>query len=91
MREAILDTTGALVAEHGLLSATMSRVAEETGIGRVALYKYFPDVESILLAWHERDVGGHLERLSLRPTHSSSTRATPANSRRSRIGASMPT
>ena len=64
VREAILDTTGALVAEHGLLSVTMSRVAEETGIGRATLYKYFPDVESILLAWHERHIGGHLERLA---------------------------
>jgi AcrR family transcriptional regulator len=64
VREAILDTTGVLVAEHGLLSVTMSRVAEETGIGRATLYKYFPDVEAILLAWHERHVGGHLERLT---------------------------
>jgi len=64
VRDAILDTTGALVAEHGLLSVTMSRVAEETGIGRATLYKYFPDVEAILLAWHERHVGVHLERLA---------------------------
>jgi AcrR family transcriptional regulator len=64
VRDAILDTTGGLVAEHGLLSVTMSRVAEETGIGRATLYKYFPDVEAILLAWHERHVGGHLEHLA---------------------------
>src|SRR5215212_11693653 len=64
VRDAILDTTGALVAEHGLLSVTMSRVAEATGIGRATLYKYFPDVEAILLAWHERHVGYHLEHLA---------------------------
>jgi AcrR family transcriptional regulator len=64
VRDAILDTTGALVTEHGLLSVTMSRVAEETGIGRATLYKYFPDVEAILLAWHERHVSGHLEHLA---------------------------
>ena len=64
VRDAILDTTGALVAEQGLLSVTMSRVAEETGIGRATLYKYFPDVEAILLAWHERHVEGHLEHLA---------------------------
>ena len=62
--DAILDTTVALVAEHGLRSVTMSRIAEETGIGRATLYKYFPDVEAILLAWHERHVTGHLERLA---------------------------
>ena len=64
VREAILDTAWALVAEHGLLSVTMSRIAEETGIGRATLYKYFPDVEAILLAWHERHVAGHLEHLA---------------------------
>ena len=62
VRNAILDTTAAL-AEQGLLSVTMSRIAEETGIGRATLYKYFSDVESILLAWHEREVTGHIEQL----------------------------
>src|SRR5215217_4295223 len=33
VREAILDTTGALVAEHGLLSVTMSRVAGKPASG----------------------------------------------------------
>ncbi len=64
VREAILETTAALVTEQGLLSVTMSRIAEETGIGRATLYKYFPDIEAILLAWHERQVTGHLEHLA---------------------------
>jgi AcrR family transcriptional regulator len=63
-RDAILDTTAALVAEHGLRSVTMSQIAEKTGIGRATLYKYFPDVEAILLAWHERHVTGHLDYLA---------------------------
>jgi len=63
VRDATLDTTAALVAEHGLLSVTMSQIAHETGIGRATLYKYFSDVEAILLAWHERQVTGHLEYL----------------------------
>jgi AcrR family transcriptional regulator len=63
VRDAILDTTAALVAEQGLLSVTMSQIAEETGIGRATLYKYFPDVEAILRAWHERLITGHLEYL----------------------------
>ncbi|MBJ7594279.1 MAG: TetR/AcrR family transcriptional regulator [Candidatus Dormibacteraeota bacterium] len=64
VRLAILDTTAALVAAHGLLSVTMSQIAEETGIGRATLYKYFSDVESILLAWHERQITAHLEQLA---------------------------
>ena len=64
VRQAILQTAGALVATHGLLSLTMSQIAEETGIGRATLYKYFPDVEAILLAWHERQITGHLAQLA---------------------------
>jgi AcrR family transcriptional regulator len=64
VRDAIVDTTANLVAAHGLLSVTMSQIAEATGIGRATLYKYFPDVEAILRAWHEREVGAHLDRLS---------------------------
>lgn len=63
VHDAILDTTAAL-AEHGLASVTMSRIAEETGIGRATLYKYFSDVESIVLAWHGRQMAGHLEYLA---------------------------
>lgn len=54
VRDAALDATAALVAEHGPLSVTMSAIAERTGVGRATVYKYFPDVESIMLAWHER-------------------------------------
>ena len=64
VHEAILDATWALVAEHGLLSVTMSQIAEATGIGRATLYKYFPDVEAILLAWHERQITTHLHQLA---------------------------
>jgi len=64
VRDAILDTTAVLVAKHGLRSVTMSQIAEKTGIGRATLYKYFSDVEAILVAWHERQVTGHLEYLA---------------------------
>jgi AcrR family transcriptional regulator len=64
VRDAILDTTAALVADQGLRSVTMSQIAEETGIGRATLYKYFPDVEAILFAWLERQIAGHLRYLA---------------------------
>jgi len=64
VREATLDATAALVAEHGLRSVTMLQIAEQTGVGRATLYKYFQDVDSILVAWHERQVARHLEELA---------------------------
>jgi AcrR family transcriptional regulator len=63
VRDAILDSTATLANEHGPLSVTMSQIAEETGVGRATLYKYFSDVESILVAWHERQVTQHLAEL----------------------------
>ena len=64
VRDAILETTWALVAEQGLRSVTMSQIAEKSGIGRATLYKYFPDVEAILLVWHERQITSHLAQLA---------------------------
>ncbi|MDQ3915043.1 MAG: TetR family transcriptional regulator [Actinomycetota bacterium] len=63
VRDAILDATIALVEQDGLLSVTMSQIAEATGIGRATLYKYFPDVEAILHAWHKREIEAHLGQL----------------------------
>jgi AcrR family transcriptional regulator len=64
VRDAILDTAATLATQQGVLSVTMSQIAEETGIGRATLYRYFPDVESILLAWHDREVAAHLAHLA---------------------------
>ncbi|MEU0946881.1 TetR/AcrR family transcriptional regulator [Streptomyces canus] len=64
VRKAVLQATAALVAEHGLTSVTMSRIAKDSGIGRATLYKYFPDVETILLAWHEQQISHHLDHLA---------------------------
>lgn len=63
MREAILDATWALVTEQGLRAVTMSQIAAQAGIGRATLYKYYSDVEAILLAWHQRHVAAHLTQL----------------------------
>lgn len=59
-----MQTTSKLVAAHGLPAVTMSQIAAAAGIGRATLYKYFPDVESILIAWHEEHVGAHLSQLA---------------------------
>jgi len=64
VHEAILDSAAALAAGHGPLAVTMSQIAEQAGIGRATLYKYFPDVEAILIAWHERQIARHLRDLA---------------------------
>ncbi|GAA1376287.1 TetR/AcrR family transcriptional regulator [Streptomyces beijiangensis] len=64
VRDAILDVTAELVSEQGLRAVTMSQIAERAGIGRATLYKYFPDVEAILLAWHGRQITAHLAHLA---------------------------
>jgi AcrR family transcriptional regulator len=63
VREAALDAAGTLIAEHGLPGVTMSRIAQDAGIARATLYKYFPDAEAVLSAWHERQVHSHLTLL----------------------------
>lgn len=65
VRDATIETAAALVAERGLRAVTMSQIAEETGIGRATLYKYFADVESILQEWHERQITAHLNHLAV--------------------------
>ncbi|MBB5079205.1 TetR/AcrR family transcriptional regulator [Nonomuraea endophytica] len=64
VRDAILDAAWALVVERGLMSVTMAGIAERAAIGRATVYKYFTDVESVLAAWHERQVAAHLQQLA---------------------------
>lgn len=63
VQDAILEQAAALVTKHGLTSVTMSQIAEAAGIGRATLYKYFPDVGTILSAWHESKITSHLSVL----------------------------
>jgi AcrR family transcriptional regulator len=69
VQKAVIETTARLVASEGLMAVTMSRVAENVGIGRATLYKYFPDVQAILLAWHDRQIADHLELLQQAQRH----------------------
>ena len=63
VRDGIKDATWALVLEHGLLGLTMSQIAARVGISRATLYRYFPDVDSILVAWHADQVDAHIAQL----------------------------
>lgn len=63
VRDAILATAAGLAADRGPFNVTMSQIAEGADVSRATLYKYFPSVEDILDAWHERHIHHHLERL----------------------------
>ena len=60
VRAAVLDAVADIVAAQGLTGVSMSSVAVRSGIGRATLYKYFSDVRTLLLAWHERLLDEHL-------------------------------
>ena len=64
VRDAIIRTAAELAQSHGLRSVTMSKIAQEAGIGRATLYKYFADVEAIMIAWHHRQISHHLQQLA---------------------------
>lgn len=63
-RDQIIDAAIALVAEEGVTKASMAGLAQRAGIGRATVYKYFPDVESALLAHVEREVDECAEHIS---------------------------
>ncbi len=49
----IVQETLRLVAEYGLVGASMSRIAEAVGISNAALYRHFDSREDILIAAHD--------------------------------------
>ena len=49
----IVAATLRLVAEYGLVGASMSRIAEAVGISNAALYRHFLSREDILIAAHD--------------------------------------
>jgi AcrR family transcriptional regulator len=67
-----LVRTGEILTTEPVLGAssiwpravTMSQIAEQTGIGRATLYKYFPDVDTILHTWHAQQIDAHLRQLA---------------------------
>lgn len=61
--EAIMQKTAEIAVSEGVHTLTMARIAEETGIGRATLYKYFGNVTEILSAWHEQQVASRLHAL----------------------------
>lgn len=61
--ESILAAATRVVADDGLLSVSMSRIACEAGVSRTTLYNYFSNVAEVVSAWHERNVADHAVHL----------------------------
>jgi TetR/AcrR family fatty acid metabolism transcriptional regulator len=49
----IVEATLRLIAEHGLVGASMSRIAEQVGISNAALYRHFASRDDMVIAAHD--------------------------------------
>lgn len=52
----LLDAYGELVRAKGYEGVSLADVASQAGLARTAIYNYFPDRESLLFAWTDREV-----------------------------------
>ena len=52
----LLDAFGELVMSKGYAAVSLADVAGHAGLARTAIYNYFPDRESLLFSWTEREV-----------------------------------
>lgn len=62
-RGKIMGAALELVSQHGVAGTTMSKVAERAAISRATLYKYFPDVPQVLMAWVLEEVSRGVDHL----------------------------
>ncbi len=53
-RAEILAAAGRLFAERGVVATDLKDVADEVGLSRTALYRYFPDRDRLFLAWADQ-------------------------------------
>jgi AcrR family transcriptional regulator len=53
----LLDAFGELVMSKGFSVVSLADVAAHAGLARTAIYNYFPDRETLLFSWTEREVG----------------------------------
>ncbi|GAA2824300.1 TetR/AcrR family transcriptional regulator [Crossiella cryophila] len=63
-RERIFAALARLAGERGYDAITLAEVAAAAEVGRTAMYNYFPDKESLLLAFAEHETGGYLRELT---------------------------
>jgi AcrR family transcriptional regulator len=54
--ERLLDAWGELVMAEGYDQVSLALLAKKVGMARTAIYNYFPDKETLLFAWTDREV-----------------------------------
>jgi len=59
----LLDAFGSLVLERGYTGLSFADIAQAAGLARTAVYNYFPDLETMLFAWTEREVANAITEL----------------------------
>jgi AcrR family transcriptional regulator len=61
-RDAVVASAVRLFAERGFDAVTLGDIAEDVGLARTSLYRYFPDKDHILLAWLRREIDALAEQ-----------------------------
>lgn len=64
MYSRIFSSFTQLLAEVGYDALTLAEVASRAGIGRTAMYNYFPDKEALLLGYTEQRTDNYLDNLN---------------------------
>lgn len=68
-RRAVLDRVylafEELIFERGYAAVTLADIARQAEMSRTAIYNYFPDKESLLLAYTSREMDDYLSRLRI--------------------------
>jgi AcrR family transcriptional regulator len=73
MVDRLLDAFGELLTTKGYDGVSLAAVAGAAGLARTAIYNYFPDRESILVAWTDREVQRTIEATEAQLAHASSS------------------
>lgn len=60
----LLDAFGELIMTKGYDGVSLADVAQQAGLARTAIYNYFPDRETLLCAWTDREVASQLHVLT---------------------------
>lgn len=63
-REALFAALSGLMAAKGFDAISMSDLANESGIGRTAIYNHFSDKEELLLAYIEFEVNAYMDHIN---------------------------